>query len=36
MRMKCPKCGYEWESGSALIFVTCPSCMSKVRREPNP
>lgn len=32
-KIKCDKCGYEWESKSHLIFVTCPNCLGKVRRQ---
>jgi len=28
----CDKCGYEWTTLSSMIMVTCPSCLSKVRR----
>lgn len=31
MRVKCNKCGYSWDSGSELKYVSCPSCISKVR-----
>jgi len=31
MKLKC-KCGYEWESKSKLILVSCPSCGKKVKR----
>jgi len=30
MNLKCPKCKYEWETKSKLIWVTCPSCRLKV------
>ena len=30
-RVKCPKCGHEWETRSRLVLVTCPSCYNKVR-----
>jgi hypothetical protein len=29
--MICPKCKYEWECKSKHRFVSCPSCMSKVK-----
>ena len=29
--VKCGFCGYEWESGSEMIFVSCPSCLKKIR-----
>lgn len=31
MRIRCEKCGYEWDTRSSLKFVTCPSCRRKVR-----
>ena len=34
MKAKCPKCKYEWESKSKLIFITCPSCMQKFKKDP--
>lgn len=27
--IKCKHCGYEWDSNSKLIWVSCPSCMGK-------
>jgi len=27
--MKCKNCGYEWDSKSEMIWVTCPSCRYK-------
>ena len=30
MKVKC-KCGYEWNSNSKLEYVSCPSCLQKVR-----
>lgn len=32
--MKCPKCGYEWKTKSIKMFITCPNCQTKSRREP--
>lgn len=29
--LKCPKCGYEWRTKSKNMFVSCPSCLSKVK-----
>jgi len=29
--MKCTKCNYEWKCTSNHIFVTCPSCLKKVK-----
>ncbi len=31
MKAKCKKCGYEWETNSKLITVSCSSCGQKVR-----
>ena len=31
--MKCNKCGYEWQTKSKLIFISCPSCLQKVKNE---
>jgi predicted Zn-ribbon and HTH transcriptional regulator len=31
MRVKCPKCGYEWDYKGRLIVATCPSCKSSVK-----
>ena len=28
---KCQKCGYEWETNSEMIKVSCPSCGNKVK-----
>lgn len=33
MKIKCPKCGYKWDTKSKLIKVSCPSCGDKVFRE---
>ena len=32
MKTKCSNCKYGWESGSKLIYVTCPNCQLKTRR----
>ncbi|MDG7013054.1 MAG: hypothetical protein JRN46_02350 [Nitrososphaerota archaeon] len=29
-RLRCHRCGYEWETDSKLLLVTCPSCHYKV------
>ena len=34
-RVKCKKCGYEWITHSKRIYVTCPSCNTKVKNELN-
>lgn len=33
MKIKCQKCGYEWDTSSSMNKVTCPSCGYKT---PNP
>jgi len=30
-KVKCSHCGYEWTTKSNHIFVSCPSCLKKVR-----
>jgi len=34
-KVKCSykDCGYEWETKSKLRFISCPSCLRKVRIE---
>jgi len=32
-KLKCLKCGYDWETKSKLIYVCCPNCMNKVKEE---
>jgi len=32
-QIKCPSCGYEWETNSKLDFVTCPNCQKKFRKQ---
>ena len=29
MRVKCPKCGYEWDYRGRRNAVTCPNCLHK-------
>ncbi|MDG6899723.1 MAG: hypothetical protein JRM88_04070 [Nitrososphaerota archaeon] len=29
-RLRCHKCGYEWDTRSKLKYVTCPSCHYKI------
>jgi len=33
--IRCPHCGYEWQTKSKLMFVGCPNCTLKFRRDPN-
>ena len=35
MEIECQKCGYEWDTGSDMMMVTCPSCARKTPREEN-
>ena len=30
-KSKCLKCGYAWETKSDHVYVTCPSCLGKVK-----
>jgi Zn finger protein HypA/HybF involved in hydrogenase expression len=32
VHVKCHKCGYEWDTESLLIMVSCPSCGNKTPR----
>lgn len=34
LKVKCPnpRCKYEWETKSELLYVTCPSCRLKVEK----
>lgn len=32
IRLKCEKCGYEWEyRGKMTFYATCPNCKTSVR-----
>ena len=31
INVKCSKCNYEWATKSNHIFVSCPSCLNKVK-----
>jgi len=34
MRIKCPKCKYEWEyNGESNYYITCPRCLRKINIE---
>lgn len=35
MKIKCPKCKYEWESKAKLNSVTCPNCQRKFDKPEN-
>lgn len=32
IKMKCHRCGYQWRTSSKMKYVTCPSCLTKVKR----
>ncbi len=32
-KITCDSCNYIWDSKSDLIYVTCPSCMHKVKTK---
>jgi len=32
-KLKCSHCGYEWETKSNMIKITCPSCQLKVKNK---
>lgn len=34
MKVKCQKCGYEWDTSSSMNKVTCPSCGYKTPKQP--
>jgi predicted Zn-ribbon and HTH transcriptional regulator len=34
-KILCPKCKYEWDTRSLHIYVSCPSCLKKVKIEDN-
>lgn len=31
IKIKCDACGHRWTTKSEHIFVSCPSCLKKVR-----
>lgn len=31
IQAKCQRCGHEWTTLSDRVYLTCPSCQSKVR-----
>lgn len=35
MKVKCPKCGYEWDTLVTKVLTTCPSCAKRFDREKN-
>ena len=30
-KVKCDKCGHTWDTKSKHVYVTCPSCLAKVK-----
>lgn len=32
-KMKCNKCNHTWETESLRLYLTCPSCQSKVLND---
>lgn len=34
VEVRCDRCGHKWNTESELMFVTCPSCLKKVK-NPN-
>ena len=35
MEVKCEYCGYEWDTKSPMVFVSCPSCLKKIKINEN-
>jgi lipopolysaccharide biosynthesis regulator YciM len=33
VKVKCPKCGYEWFTRSKRIYIQCPSCRKVFQKE---
>jgi len=33
MRVHCKHCNYEWDTKVTKVFVTCPSCLRKIKLE---
>ncbi len=33
MKIKCPKCNYEWDTTSEMMFITCPNCRLKIENK---
>lgn len=31
MYVRCEECGYEWDTRSQMVRVSCPSCGAKVK-----
>jgi len=35
MKTDCQHCGYEWETKSTMLYVSCPSCLKKTKVKKN-
>jgi len=33
LKVRCPRCGYVWNTRSRLIYVVCPSCRKMFKKE---
>ena len=33
VRVRCPHCGYEWDYKGRRLWITCPNCGRKFRRD---
>jgi len=33
IKMKCKFCGYEWNTRSEMIMVSCPNCLNKNKKQ---
>lgn len=33
MKVKCPRCQYEWDTRSKMISITCPNCQRKFEKK---
>jgi len=31
--VKCPKCGYSWQTKSKMLYITCVNCQRKFERK---
>jgi predicted nucleic acid-binding Zn-ribbon protein len=30
---QCPKCNYVWKTKAKMMYITCPNCQRKFKRE---
>lgn len=35
MKVKCPRCGYIWDTKSKLMYVICPNCRKIFKKNDN-